>query len=168
MSQWDGCCTYIRYLSKTYQEQCLGLLWMIKFFATRVYPSFCSWISSLSFCGVLAILHKTGFKQHPAFCSVTMKILECKLRVLSRNPYLFLKSLFLTVHGVFRCLSTFWWRPSTKLSENVLQIVLFVTVLNILLWAYSVFQCKALVIRCFVPSNIHRYILWTWCTRNLH
>lgn len=120
-----------------------GLLQLLtKFFDSRVYPSLCSWISSLGSGGVLAISHKTGFKQRRAFCFVTMIILECKLRILSQNPYLFLKSLFLTVHGVFRCLSTFW-RPIIKLSEIVLQIVLFVTILNILLWAYSVLQSKS-------------------------
>lgn len=121
-----------------------GLLQLLtEFFDSRVYPSLCTWISSLGSGGVLAILHKTGFKQRRAFCFVTMKILERKLRVLSQNPYLFLKSLFLAVHGVFRCLSTFWWRPIVKLSEIVLQIVLFVTILNILLWAYSVLQFGA-------------------------
>ena len=103
-----------------------------KFFDTRVYPSLCSWISSLSSGWVLAILHKTGFKQRCPFCSVTMKILECKLRVLSRNPYLFLKSLLLTVHGVFCCSSTFWWRPIAGLSRIVLQIVLLITT-----WIFS-------------------------------
>lgn len=90
-----------------------------KFFDIRAYPSLCSWISSLSSGGVmLAILHKTGFKQRCPLCSVTMKILECKLRVLSQYPYLFLKSLFFTVHGVYTCSFTFWWCPMENCRAN--------------------------------------------------